>query len=164
MIDEDHHLGRSPLRGPKIWHSDTFPTGLRAPSLPRCHEEAVMVVDERPFEGSNKFTCCQLHISLIWLQGWVPKELARKPWGLREVGRWKAAEFRQLLLCTGSVVFPGNLCHVFYRNFLLLHVAIYILGLFQKLSSRGVGHIFFQTPQPPGYNYMGSEPPDPQDT
>ena len=37
------------------------------------------------------------------------------------------------------------------------------LGLFQKLSSGGVVHIFCQTPPPPGHTWSQS-PPDPQDT
>ena len=43
--------------------------------------------------------------------------------------RWKATEFCQLLLytLTGPVVLLGNLRDALYKNFLLLHVALYIL-------------------------------------
>ena len=65
--------------------------------------------------------------SLVDLLGFIPKEFARKPRSLREVDRWKATEFRQFLLYTGPVVLLGNLRDAVYKNFLLLHVALYIL-------------------------------------
>ena len=64
---------------------------------------------------------------LVGLVGFIPGEFSRKPRSLMEVDRWKATEFRQLLLYTGPVVLLGNLRDALYKNFLLLHVALYIL-------------------------------------
>ena len=64
---------------------------------------------------------------LIGLQGFIPKEFARKPRSLRDVDRWKATEFRQFLLFTGPVALRGKLSESMYHNFMLFHVGIFIL-------------------------------------
>ena len=128
MIDKDHHLGRSPLQDLNIGMVTQFPLDYMHLVCLGVMRKLLWLWMKGPLKGrisSHAVNC--ISDSLIQLQGWVPKEFARKPRGLREVDRWKATEFRQLLLYTGSVVFPGNLCHAFYHNFLLLHVAIYIL-------------------------------------
>ena len=57
----------------------------------------------------------------------LPKEFARKPRALREIDRWKATEFRQFLLYTGPAALINKLHQDVYKNFLLLHVGIFIL-------------------------------------
>lgn len=46
--------------------------------------------------------------SLLSMSLFLPKEFARKPRKLDEVDRFKATEFRQLLLYTGPVIFLKN--------------------------------------------------------
>ena len=60
--------------------------------------------------------------NLISMKPFIPKEFARKPRSLSEWQRWKATEFRQLLLYTGPVVFASKLPDAVYHNFLLLSV------------------------------------------
>ncbi|KAG8173950.1 hypothetical protein JTE90_027181 [Oedothorax gibbosus] len=70
----------------------------------------------------------QISILLENIRPCIPKEFARKPRSLKELDRFKATEFRQLLLYTGPVVFKDILKQPLYEHFLTLHVAITILA------------------------------------
>ena len=72
-------------------------------------------------------TIDEISSALIGLQGFIPKEFARKPRSLRDIDRWKATEFRQFLLFTGRVAVRGKLSESMYHNFMLVHVGIFIL-------------------------------------
>ena len=65
---------------------------------------------------------------LIGLQNIIPAEIFRKLRALKEVGRWKATEFRQFLLYTGPVVLHNVLPVEVYHNFLLFFVTIFCLA------------------------------------
>lgn len=69
----------------------------------------------------------QLSSTLLALKCHIPSEFARKPRSVEERHRWKATEFRQLLLYTGPVALLDVLSSPVYNNFMLLHVAISIL-------------------------------------
>jgi hypothetical protein len=58
----------------------------------------------------------------------IPIEFAREPRSLSERARWKATEWRQLLLYTGPIVLKGIISRPMYDNFLLFSVAISILA------------------------------------
>lgn len=68
--------------------------------------------------------------ALTSFQSSIPKEFCKKPRSLDNVKRWKAIEFRQFLLYTGTIIlkkeiklsYPG-----YYDNFLSLHTAMQIL-------------------------------------
>ena len=65
--------------------------------------------------------------ALVNMKSFVPHDFARKPRPLNEVDRFKATEFRLMLLYTGVVALCNKLKDVFYYNFLLLSVAMHIL-------------------------------------
>ena len=64
---------------------------------------------------------------LLSLKDSIPSEFSRKPKSLHEIERWKATEFRQLLLYTGPVVLLQSVHENLYRNFMVLCVAVHIL-------------------------------------
>lgn len=64
---------------------------------------------------------------LINLKPAIPSKFARKPRGLNELERWKATEFRQLLLYTGQLVLKGIIRQELYVHFLSLAIASRIL-------------------------------------
>ncbi|ODM87014.1 hypothetical protein Ocin01_19668, partial [Orchesella cincta] len=53
----------------------------------------------------------------------MPIEFSRKPRSLRDINRFKATEFRTLLLYTGPLVFKGILKEKVYRHFMLFSCA-----------------------------------------
>ncbi|KAL2089217.1 hypothetical protein ACEWY4_016116 [Coilia grayii] len=61
-------------------------------------------------------------------RAFTPVKFNRRPRALKEVDRWKASEFRQLLLYTGPVLFKAVLNSAVYQHFFLLFVAIFILS------------------------------------
>ena len=64
---------------------------------------------------------------MVALKDFIPCEFARKPRSMKDIDRWKATEFKQLLLYTGPVVLSQILHPNLYKHFLLLFVGIHIL-------------------------------------
>lgn len=58
----------------------------------------------------------------------LPPEFNRKGRSLIEVERWKATEFRTLLLYFGPIVLKDYLDKPRYEHFLLLHFAVYVMS------------------------------------
>ena len=58
---------------------------------------------------------------------WIPMEFARRPRSLDEVHRWKALEFRLLLLHLGPVILSDFLSPEIMKHFNCLHCATRIL-------------------------------------
>lgn len=65
--------------------------------------------------------------NMLNLKDFIPDEFSRKPRPLKEMNRWKATEFRLFLLYVGPVVLKSQLPSPIYKNFMLFHVAIFIL-------------------------------------
>lgn len=65
---------------------------------------------------------------LIAIRAYIPSEFARKPREFQDVDKWKATEFRQILLYTGIVVMKPILSQIYYDHFVTLSVAIRILS------------------------------------
>lgn len=57
----------------------------------------------------------------------ITSDFPRKPRAIEDVARWKATEFHQFLLYTGTVVLKNILSSDCYENFLALSIAIRIL-------------------------------------
>jgi len=64
---------------------------------------------------------------LITLKSSIPCEFARKPRSLNELARFKATEFRQILLYTGQIIFKGCIKDECYKHFMSLNIAMTIL-------------------------------------
>lgn len=64
---------------------------------------------------------------LLCIKNYIPVEFVRLPRSLKEVDRFKATEFRQLLLYTGPIVFKNILPKSKYMHFMAFHCAIRIL-------------------------------------
>ncbi|CAM4607517.1 unnamed protein product [Leuciscus chuanchicus] len=110
-LDEEHHLTHCPLLETDIDMVTGFPhdymhlvclgvvrrltdlwCGAVGPLRTRLSSIQVLGISER----------------LVALKEFIPAEFARKPRALSERLRWKATEFRQLLLYTGPVVLKGT--------------------------------------------------------
>uniref|UniRef100_A0A1Y1L0J9 Uncharacterized protein n=1 Tax=Photinus pyralis TaxID=7054 RepID=A0A1Y1L0J9_PHOPY len=68
----------------------------------------------------------QLSAYLLSLRNFIPTEFNRKTRNIEECKRYKATEFRLLLLYTGPIVFREVLNKKYYHMFLSLHVATLI--------------------------------------
>ena len=66
----------------------------------------------------------QISENLVALRKFIPSEFCRKPRELADFDRFKATEFRQLLLYTGPIVFRGNVSHDVYKHFMLLCIGM----------------------------------------
>src|SRR6218665_531926 len=129
MVNEEHHLGPSPLKPLSIGMVSHFP-------LDYMHLVCLGVMRRLLvcwLKGPLKTRLCaskvhQLSCSLISIAEYMPREFARRPRTVSEVMRWKATEFRQFLLYTGPVVLLNVLQPELYQNFLLLSVGISLLA------------------------------------
>lgn len=61
------------------------------------------------------------------IRRYVPSEMSRKPRSLSDVERWKASEFRFLLLYSGPVVLKSRISNRLVDNFMVLHAAMSML-------------------------------------
>lgn len=130
-VDEDHHLGHSPLVKTSIGMVSCFPHDY-------MHLVCLGVVRrllDLWISSIGPLRCClsgrqvkAISERLSHLKGFIPVEFARKPRSLEERLKWKATEFRQFLQYTGPVVLRGFLAEQVYNNFMLLSAAICILA------------------------------------
>ncbi|CAN7949918.1 unnamed protein product, partial [Ixodes hexagonus] len=84
-------------------------------------------------KGSNRYrlgTAVRDAISLanLEIQRHICSDFARKPRSLLDLDRWKATEFRLLVLYTGPVVLCTRVPEPYFFNFMVLHSAITILS------------------------------------
>ncbi|KAB0791928.1 hypothetical protein PPYR_12999 [Photinus pyralis] len=128
QIDEDHHIGISPLLSLPIGLVTEFPTDY-------MHNICLGVTRKL----LNTWICGPLNVrfsshitktvsnNLESLKLYIPSEFNRKPRSLSELNRWKATEFRTFLLYLGPLVLRGITDRAIYENFLLLHTATTIM-------------------------------------
>lgn len=70
----------------------------------------------------------QLSLEMLHCSSWVPIEFNRRPRCLSKISKYKATELRRILLYDGVRIFKNTLPPNIYKNYLLLHSAIYILS------------------------------------
>ncbi|XP_060785073.1 uncharacterized protein LOC132891481 isoform X2 [Neoarius graeffei] len=127
MVDEDHHINRSPLTG-LVKMVSAFPIDymhlcclgvmkklihfwMRGKNSTRQPTRAIKAISEK----------------LIQLRPYTPAEFARKPRELAETDRWKAAELCQFMIYSGPLVLRNILPQDLYENFMLFSVAMFLL-------------------------------------
>lgn len=137
-IQEKHHLGTSPLLNLNIGLVTQVPLDYMHLVLLGCMRKLLLYwIRKGDHNVRLGYTHQVSHISekLLSLAKHMPKEFSRKPRSLKDIDRFKATEFRQILLYTGPIVFRGILSEEIYNHFLLLHVAISTLANEDKSHS-----------------------------
>ncbi|KAG8238408.1 hypothetical protein J437_LFUL011595 [Ladona fulva] len=129
MVDEDHHVGRSPLLEiPETQMVSRF-------AYEYMHLVCLGVMRKLLLawmKGSLNVRMQARKINLlneriVGIAKLMPLEFARKPRVMQEVMRWKATEFRMFLVYTGPYLLEGILSSSLFKHFLALHYAIRIL-------------------------------------
>ncbi|XP_057326524.1 uncharacterized protein LOC130668312 [Microplitis mediator] len=129
LSDESHHKGPSVIRG--------IPMDL-VKQVPFDYMHLICLVVMKKVVEASVFGKCEprklesfkvefLSRRLITLQHYCPREFARIPRELEKYSKYKATEFRQLLLYTYIVVSKGIIPNVHYNHFLLIHGAMRVL-------------------------------------
>jgi len=124
-IDEDYHIGDSPILPLSIDIVQQLP-------LDYMHLVCLGVVRRLLMAWlKGSLTCrlpsksvLQISDRLLSMRQFVSSEFCRRPRPLSEIDRYKATEFRQILLYTGLVAFRGIVADEVYLHFLLLSVAV----------------------------------------
>lgn len=128
QTDIEHHKGESPLVSLPIDMVDDIPYDY-------MHSVCLGVMKRLIFFwmcGSvlTKLTPTLINLvnqKLFLFSMCFPLDFSRKPREISLFKYWKATEFRSFLLFTGPVVLKDVLSDAAYKNFLLLHSAIYTL-------------------------------------
>lgn len=128
MVDDNHHLGPTPLTTLSINCVSDFVLDYMhllclgvTRKMIKCWISGLLNVRI----GAQKAQ--EISSKLLGLSAFVPREFVRKQRSLSEINRWKATAFRLFLLYTGIVALKGNLKDELYNNFLLIFVASSIL-------------------------------------
>nr|XP_018910936.1 PREDICTED: uncharacterized protein LOC109039754 isoform X1 [Bemisia tabaci] len=131
MDDEDYQLGETPLMElPDIDFINSFPLDVmhivflgivRSLTYIWIFAKQPKKLPFRIIDGISK--------NLVFLSSYMPCEFNRKGRSMNEIRRWKATEFRTLLLYTGIIALKEleNDYPQIYFNFLMLHVIMRIL-------------------------------------
>lgn len=138
QVDEDHHIGISPLVALSIGLVSCFPIDyMHSVCLGVTRKLLNSWVSGNLKTRSSGRDIKRISGHLVSLRQYVPREINRKPRELAELARWKATEFRSFLLYLGPVVLRDVLPRRLYEHFLLLHCGIFILcsnKLIQKIG------------------------------
>lgn len=128
QVDEDHHVGISPLSALGIGMVCQFPLDhmhlvflgvtrkllynwLRGPLRVRLSGQLVNEINRRVSKIKNH----------------LPSEFSRRPRSIMEIDHFKATEFRTFLLYTGVVLIRRIVAPHMYCHFLILSTAIHVL-------------------------------------
>jgi len=128
QLDEFHHVGVSPFTCLSFGMINAFPIDYMHAVCLGVMRKLLYLWMKGPLHVRLGGHCTQqISNRLLSLKSSVPCEFARKPRSINEVDRWKATEFRQLLLYTGPVCLHGIIPDVIYKNFMLISCGMYIL-------------------------------------
>ncbi|KAJ8665408.1 hypothetical protein QAD02_007070 [Eretmocerus hayati] len=142
----DHHDGISPLK--QLRDKDNKPLKFITLFVQEfMHagylENMKKLMTEQWFSDDNQLTRnnkVKISLKLVNLAGQIPLELGRfDPKDLKELGVWKAKDYRLMLQYIGPLILKGVLPDEQYSHFLLFHVATRILSsrdLMDKLGSQ----------------------------
>lgn len=120
MTDEAHHLGSSPLLATSLGLVSGFPLDFMHLVCLGVMRRLVYLWLKGPL--SCRLSSRQVNMlseQLENVRSYTPVEFNRQPRTLKEIDRWKASEFRQLLLYTGPVLLKSFLHAAAYKHFLL---------------------------------------------
>jgi hypothetical protein len=127
MADERHHIQVSPLSSLSIGMVTSFPIDYMHLVCLGVMRKLVSLWLTGPLKTRlGRQSVRELDGRVRSLKDHIPIEMKRKPRSFSEFERWKAVEFRLLLLYTGSSVLNDILPIQLYNNFLLLSVAMTI--------------------------------------
>ncbi|PIK36826.1 hypothetical protein BSL78_26353 [Apostichopus japonicus] len=142
MLDENHHLGETPLSQLSLGMVSNFPLDYMHLVCLGVTRRLVKLWLKGPLKTRQSPQLIrEISAKLQSLNGALPREFARQPRSLNEFERWKATELRQFLLYTGPVVLYRIIPKPFYENFMLLSVAMFIyLSPFNCSSYSQLGH------------------------
>lgn len=128
QLDEDHHVGTSPLLKLNIDLIHDFPIDyMHCICLGVMRKFLVTLISGPLHIRLGKQCIEQISKQLLLLRTYIPFEFNRKPRALSELSRWKATELRMFLLYLGPLVLKDVLDNAIYQNFLLLHISTTIL-------------------------------------
>jgi hypothetical protein len=128
QLNREHHTGYSPLCLLSLDMVSQFPTDYMHLICLGVVKKLVFLWVKGPLKTRiGPRVINDISSSLIEIRPYTPKELARKPRAITEFERWKATEFRTLLLYTGIVSLQNLLPKQLYDNFMLLSVSMTIL-------------------------------------
>jgi len=128
--DEDYHQGTSPLENiPRLGLVSQVPLDYQHLVCLGIVKKLLLMWNfgdlrvRIPFRNVQLISSALIHL----VKNHVPIEFQRKPRSLNYVKKWKATEYRQLLLYSGPFILKNILSNEVYENFISLHVAISIL-------------------------------------
>ena len=128
MTDRHHHISESPLINIPMKMISQVPADYMHLVCLGVMRKLVYLFLKGPLKTRlGPRVVCELSEKHLNLGNYIPFEFARKPRLFKDFERWKATEFRQLLLYTGMVCFEGILPTALYDNFMLLSVGKSIL-------------------------------------
>ncbi|CAG9769997.1 unnamed protein product [Ceutorhynchus assimilis] len=135
QLDEDHHVGISPLLNLDIDMVNIFP-------IDYMHNVCLGVMKKllNSWVGGNLNVRLPTRLvtfisnRLVNCVSFIPGEINRKPRPLSELPKFKATEFRTFLLYTGIVVLKDIVSAPIYNHFLLFHTGIILLMSENNLS------------------------------
>jgi hypothetical protein len=129
-LNEDHHLGPSPLSDLSIDMISAFPLDYMHLTCLGVMRKLLYLWTRGPVSTGTRLgrqAINNLSELLVLFKDQVPFEFGRKPRSVDDLDRWKATELRQFLLYTGMVCLHGLVEEAVYNNFMLLSVSMHIL-------------------------------------